>query len=77
MTEKQIEMLRHATGADSESPGYRNYYYAKSNDADCLGLVEAGLMAGPQHTDGMFGKGRGMFYVTEKGFKLLGFKERK
>ena len=77
MTEEQIGVLRHATGADSSSPGYRNRYCTEVNDANCLALVEAGLMSGPQHADGIFGKGTGIFYVTEKGFKLLGFKEQR
>jgi len=77
MTEDQIGVLRHATGADSKSPGYRNRYCTEVDNADCLALVEAGLMSGPSHTDGMFGKGSGLFFVTEKGFKLLGFKEQR
>lgn len=77
MTDKQINMLRHAVGADSRSPGFRNRYCTEVDNKDALTLVEMGLMEGPKYTDGSVGQGFGLFFVTEKGFKLLGIKEMK
>lgn len=77
MNEEQISILRHATGADSSNPGYRNRYCTEVTNSDCLALVELGLMSGPEYTDGTFGEDSGLFFVTEKGFKLLGFKEQR
>lgn len=76
MTDKQVGMLRHAVGADSKSAGYRNRYCTEVDDKDALSLVEAGLMTGPQYTDGSVGKDCSLFFVTKKGFDLMGIKER-
>jgi hypothetical protein len=76
MNKRQIEMLRHAVGADSKSAGYRNRYCTEVDDADALALVKDGLMTGPQYTDGSVGKGFGLFFVTKSGFDLMGIKEK-
>lgn len=77
MTEKQNEILRHASGADSDKPGYRNRYCTAIDNQEMLGLVSLGLMTGPHyHNTGTFGEGYGLFFVTDKGFEYLGFKER-
>lgn len=76
MTDNQINILRHTVGADSESPGYRNRYCCESDNKDLLSLVALGFMEGPKYI-GHFGEGNGMFYATEKTFKLLGIKESK
>lgn len=80
MTQKQIEILEHAIGARSKTPGYRNRFCASVDDKDVVELVELvglGLMYGPFQTGGTVGVGYGMFYVTVKGKDILGVKESK
>jgi hypothetical protein len=75
VSDKQIAMLRHAVGADTKNPGYRNRYCTSVNDLDALALVESGLMEGPKYENSVFGEGHGLFFVTDKGLTLLGIKE--
>lgn len=75
MSEKEIVMLRHATGADSKKPGHRNRYCTSVDDDTALSLVEKGLFSGPHYSNGSFGDGYALFFATEKAFKLLGSKE--
>lgn len=45
ITEKHIHVLRHALGADSREPGYRNYFDPGGDDVQlCRELAGAGLM---------------------------------
>ncbi len=78
MTESQIAMLRHTTGADEKPKdrGYRNRYCTQVDDPDAVALVKMELFTGP-HYVGSVGNGCGIFFATEKAFKLLGFEEKK
>jgi hypothetical protein len=74
MNDKEIKMLRHTVGADSKKPGYRNRYCTEIGDETALSLVSKGLFSGPLYYNGEFGQGYGLFFATDKAFKLLGIK---
>ena len=71
MTGKQRDVLRHALGADSPSPGYRNHYVIGPDCADwdlLQSCVRDGLMV-----ERPYGGAPGMsiFRVTELGQELV------
>lgn len=73
MTDKEIHLLRHCLGADSKTPGYRNYYAADpSNVSEFDSLIRDGLMQQGATLDGLV-----FFHATSLGKKLLGIKEGK
>ena len=43
-TKKEIEVMRHALGADSRNPGYRNYYNADIKDELLIAMTEKGMV---------------------------------
>ncbi len=69
MTEKQKEMVRHAYGASSKSPGFRSYYSTELNDPDMMALVELGFF-NPKPYTALMTDGYGVFFLTEKGKQL-------
>lgn len=78
MTKKQIEIMRHTLGADSDAPGYRNYFAAEPETDDydeILSLVMLGLMKRGRSWEGNISGELVYFHVTEKGKKLLGIEE--
>ncbi len=71
MTKKQIDMCRHAWGADSKEPGYRNRYCTHtSEDIDMNWLVGNGYFVGPKYV-GNFGEDHGMYYLSDKGIQFV------
>lgn len=71
-TKSQIDMMRHALGADGRAPGYRNHYAAEPDDAEINVLVELGLMRRGYDIPG----GLRYFHVTEAGQEMVGIKEQ-
>lgn len=75
LTAEQLSILRHALGADSSTPSYRNGFAAEEGADDwphVMALVEMGLMTrGKTNCDGL-----ALFYVTEEGQELIGVREQ-
>lgn len=71
----ELEIMEHALGAKSKSPGYRNHY-AIGEDCDeyatICGLCVKGLMARGRRIPG----GLIYFNVTPAGQELIGCKEQ-
>ena len=70
ITVKQTDMMKHAWGYDSRSPGFRSHYCTDVDNKDMLNLVANGLSEGP-HGVGAYGANCGMFHLTEKAITLL------
>lgn len=70
MEQKHVNMMKHAWGFSSSTPGYRTHYCTQVDDPDMLLLTELGLFQGPQYV-GQVGEGCGMFYLTDEGLKLM------
>jgi len=70
ISEKQIRMCRHAWGADSRQPGYRNKFVTTNTDDDMNWLVNHGYFKGPFCVDA-FGEDTGLYSLTRKGIELV------
>ena len=70
MSDKQLNMMKHAWGFDSKSPGFRTHYCESVTNEDMIQLVADGYFVGPSHV-GTVGEGHGMYYLTEKGIECL------
>jgi len=44
LTKQEVSAMRHALGADSRRPGFRNYYNADEGDELMQGMVRKGMM---------------------------------
>ena len=70
-TAKEIGVMRHALGADSRSPGFRNHYAAEPGDPELEAMVEKGLMfrgrAFPEDMGGL-----AYYHVTDEWREALG-----
>ena len=76
MTNKERELLRHALGADSDSPGYRNYFAASPgtpNDRAWKAMVASGLARGPWSRE--VADALRFYSVSEAGQDAIGIKE--
>ena len=43
-SKRELEVMRHSLGADSRSPGFRNYYCASDGDELLEGMVSKGYL---------------------------------
>jgi|JI10StandDraft_1071094.scaffolds.fasta_scaffold22761_12 hypothetical protein len=65
LSSRQVEILKHAVGYGSKSPGYRNHFCAEigSDDhATCLILEDAGLMEAGLRING----GRDQYFLVNR-----------
>lgn len=63
-----LNKMIHTYGADSDNPGYRNYYYTSHGDHDILRLIAKGLMfkgKSPWNSDSSY------FHLTKLGIKTV------
>lgn len=68
-TPRELEVMRHALGADSRTPGYRNYYCTGVGDALLQAMAAKGLMKAGRTIN----EGRDRYYsVPEEWRKTLG-----
>lgn len=67
---KQVDMMKHAWGFASKTPGYRNHYCTQIADPDMKNLVGSGYFEGPYHV-GEVGPECGLFYLTTKATNAL------
>jgi len=76
MTNEERELLRHALGADSDSPGYRNHFAASPGtpaDLAWAAMVASGLARGPWAST-MAGPLK-FYAASEAGQEAVGIKE--
>lgn len=67
---KQIQMMKHAYGADSKEPGYRTHYCISLDDLDMVEMVEMELFQKPIGI-GTVRKTHGIFHLSDKGIEYL------
>jgi hypothetical protein len=65
LSERQINIIKHAYGFNTRNPGFRNHYCYLLNSVDVKILIEKGFMIGPFDI-GFVGEGLGIFYLTDK-----------
>ena len=71
-TPEEIRIMRHALGADSRSPGFRNHYCAEANNKALPLMAEKGLMFRGRTIN----EGRDVYYhVTPEWREVLGLPE--
>lgn len=71
LPESAIKKMIHTYAADSNSPGYRNYYNGSINDEDFQILIFMGLAERNKSRDNSLSKGTTYFHLTEKGKKAI------
>ena len=70
----EVGIMRHALGADSRDPGYRNQYCVADGDKVLSAMVEKGLMREGRTIN----QGRDRYYhVTDEWSKALGIMVRR
>jgi hypothetical protein len=75
LTQKQKEMILHASGLTQSKESYRNHYNTQADDADWLDIVGKGLATGPVQQNDF---GGAFFYLTDLGVDVAyGIKRRK
>lgn len=77
MTDAERKLIRHALGADSDAPGYRNRFAAtpgSPDDAAWAAMVASGLAYGPMRDTYLFGP-LNFYAVTEAGQAAVGILE--
>lgn len=78
LSDKQRDMILHASGLSTKKTHYRSYYNTEAIDPDWLDLVNKGLATGPCHVNtGIYSDGVGNFYLTDLGLDIAyGIKRR-
>ena len=71
LTEHQLKKAIHTYAADSENPGYRNYYNGPIDDKDLKRLMALDMMIRNPGRDNNLTKGTTYYHLTDFGIEVV------
>ena len=70
LSKSELQKIIHTYGADSYSPGFRNYYNGSIDDLELCGLVIKGIMERNNSRDSILSKGTTYYHLTDLGINI-------